>query len=314
MRTSLSQQIQSSLMFTGQASQKLIDAQNQAVSGKRIQKPSDDVPGTNRALTLRSGINTVNQFANNVTVSTPLLNATENAMSQLTRLVNKINTLAIGAANADFTNGEAATTYVSELNGYMQELVDLANTKHQDQFLFSGTATSTMSVQINPGPVPDPAVQPYIYSGNSGTRYAQVLSWVSLPVNIPGDKIFNFDTGGGQPAGAGTTDLFSMIKNLKDAIQSGSGDAVRAQFSNIEKNFNNVLSCQAQIGSWQGRMDSAKTSLADTRDRFKEMLSDTEDVDLPEAIVQLKSQENVYQTALSISSRMLDLSLASINR
>lgn len=313
MRTSLSQQIQSSLMFTGQASQKLIDAQNTAVSGKRIRKPSDDVPGTNRALTLRSGINSVNQFANNVTVSKPLLNATESAMGDMAKIIRKIRDLTVEAAKPDVT-GTATQAYVAQLDGIMNQMVDIANTKHGDQFVFSGTATSTMPVQVNPGPVPDPMVQPYIYSGNGGTRFTQVLSWVSLPVNIPGDKIFNFDTGSGQPAGTGTTDLFTMVKNLRDAINSGNVDTISSQLTNIDANYNNVLACQAQIGSWQGRMDGAQSALADTRDRFKEMLSDTEDVDMPEAIVELKSQENVYQTALTISSRMLDLSLASINR
>ena len=60
--------------------------------------------------------------------------------------------------------------------------------------------------------------------GNDGVRTTQVLSWVSLPVNIPGNKVLNFDTGGGNPAGAGSTDVFTMVKNLRDAISSGKVD------------------------------------------------------------------------------------------
>ena len=60
-------------------------------------------------------------------------------------------------------------------------------------------------------------------------------------------------------------------------------------------------------------MDRAKEVLADSRVRLQEMLSDTEDIDLSKAVVELKSQENIYQAALLISSRMLDLSLASVS-
>ncbi len=313
MRTSLSQQIQSSLIFTSAASAKLMDAQNHAASGKRILQPSDDVPGTNRALTLRSGINTVNQFANNITVSKPMVDATENAMADMVKTIRKIRDLTVKAATPDYT-GTATDTYIAELTGYMSQMVDIANTKHGDQFIFSGTATATMPVQPNPGPVPDPVLQPYLYAGNNGTRMAQVLSWVALPINVPGDQVFNFDSGAGQPAGAGTTDVFTMIKNLRDAINSKDVTVISSQLTNIDANYNNVLSKQAQIGSWLGRMEGAQTTLTVTRDRLREMLSDTEDVDLAEAIVTLKSQENVYQTALSITSRMLDLSLASMNR
>jgi len=313
MRTSLSQQIQSSLIFTNAASQKLTDAQNHAASGKRIMKPSDDVPGTNRALSLRSSINTVNQFADNVTVSKPLVDATEGALGDMAQVIRKIRDLAVGAAEDDYS-GSASSTHVADLDGLMSQLVDTANTKFGDQYIFSGTATSTPPVQANPGPIPDPAVQPYIYVGNNGVRTTQVLSWVSLPVNIPGNRVFNFDTGGGNPAGAGSTDVFTMVKNLRDAISAGNVTQISAQLGNIDKNFDNVLSCQAQIGSWQSRMEGAQTTLSDTRDRLKQMLSDIEDIDLPTAIVDLKSQENVYQTALSITSRMLNLSLASINQ
>ncbi len=93
MRTSLSQQIQSSLMFSSTASQKLMDAQDHAVSGKRIMKPSDDVPGTNRGLTLRSSINTTKQFANNITVSKPVLDATESAMADMVKAIRDVRIL-----------------------------------------------------------------------------------------------------------------------------------------------------------------------------------------------------------------------------
>jgi len=314
MRTSLNQQIQSSLMFTNVASQKLMAAQNHAASGKRIMKPSDDVPGTNRALSLRSSINTVNQFADNVTVSKPLVDVTEGALGDMAQVIHRIRDLTIEAAKSDYTDDASTTQHVAELNGLMGQLVDIANTKFGDQYIFSGTATSTPPVQANPGPIPDPAVQPYIYAGNNGVRMVQVLSWVSLPVNIPGNRVLNFDTGGGNPAGAGSTDVFTMVKNLGDAISGGNVDQISAQLKNIDKNFDNVLGCQAQIGSWQSRMEGAQTTLSDTRDRLKQMLSDTEDIDLPTAIVELKSQENVYQTALMITARMLNLSLASINQ
>lgn len=59
-------------------------------------------------------------------------------------------------------------------------------------------------------------------------------------------------------------------------------------------------------------MDNAKNVLADSSLQLKEMLSDTQDIDLADAIVQLKTQENVFQASLSISSQILNISLASL--
>ena len=146
-------------MFTNTASQKVMDAQNHAASGKRIMKPSDDVPGTNRALTLEISINTVNQFADNVTVSKPLVDATEGALGNMAQVIHSIRDLAVQAANVDYT-GNAASTYVAQLDGLMGQLVDIANTQFGDQYIFGGTATSTPPVQTTPGPyrIPGPAL------------------------------------------------------------------------------------------------------------------------------------------------------------
>ncbi len=134
-----------------------------------------------------------------------------------------------------------------------------------------------------------------------------------MPTNVPGSKLFNFDTGSGNLQGLEQLICLRWSKT-SDAINSKDVTSISAQLTNIDANYNNALACQAQVGSWMSRMEGAKTTLEDTGDRLKTMLSDTEDVDLTEAIVDLKTQENVYQTALSITSRMLNLSLASINQ
>jgi len=302
MRTSLSQQIQNSLIHISNASNALMIAQNKAVSGKRISKPSDDVLGTSQAMSLRSTIKTNDQFADNMTVSKPMLSATEQSLQNLVKIVQSVKTIAL-AANTPDTTGSTNPTRAAQLDDIMGQLVDVANTQHLDQYIFSGTMGNVAPVKAQAGP------QPYQYMGDSGTRSAQVLSWVSLPLNIPGDKVFNFDGS----AGAGTTDLFTMVKNLRDAIAAGDSNAITAQYKNIDSNLDNLLSCTARVGNWLSRMDNAQGVLDDAKPRLQQMLSDQEDIDLPQAIIDLKTQENVYQSALMVSSQILNISLASMN-
>ena len=51
----------------------------------------------------------------------------------------------------------------------------------------------------------------------------------------------------------------------------------------------------------------------DTKLSLQHLLSNEEDIDLPTAVLQMQAQENVYQAALGVSSRILNLSLASLN-
>lgn len=299
MRTSLSQQIQNALIYTNDASQALIEAQRQAVSGKRINSPSDDVPGTSKAMSLRSAISTTEQFADNVSVNQPLLATTDSTLQSLVDIVKSIRDIAVDAAETDTADTES--TYIAELESYLSQLVDLANTKHTDQYIFSGTATDTQTItQATDGT--------YVYNGNEGIRTTKVQSWVSLQVNIPGSSVFNFDGS----AGTGSTDLFSMVTQLEDAIESGDVESISAQLDNIDANLDNLLTCEARVGSWEARIENASATLEETQDRLETMLSDVEDVDLAEAVVNLKTQENVYQTALSVTSQIMDISLASL--
>jgi len=301
MRTSLSEQIQGSLMYLEAASRNLLQAQDRAATGKRILKPSDDVLGTSQALNLRSSINTVEQFTNNIVVSKPILDASERALDDLVKAVRSVRDIAIGAGNPSCTD-TALKAYAGQLDDILAQMADVGNTKHMDQYVFSGTATDKPPLLEQAG------AQPFSYQGNSGVRRGQVLSWVSVSLNIPGDRVFNFDGS----AGAGSTDLFTMVKQLRDSVEAGDIKSVSSQLANVDANLDNLLTCSAQVGSWISRLESAQQTLVDSSDRLKQMLSDTEDIDLPQAIVDLKTQENVYQTALSISGRMLDLSLASM--
>ena len=150
--------------------------------------------------------------------------------------------------------------------------------------------------------------QPYAYNGDSGVRRTQILSGVTVALNIPGDRAFNFD---GQ-AGAGTTDVFTMVTQLRDAIADGSVSDVSSQVDNIDANLDNVLGCRSRVGSWTMRMERAQSVLTDTKLSLQHLLSDQEDIDLPKAVLDMQIQENVYQAALGVSSRILNLSLASL--
>jgi len=293
-------------MYITSASNRLSEAQLRAVTGKRINKSSDDVPGTNSAMSLRSAIDSNDQYSNNITVSQPLLSTTMNAASELTKIIQSVRDVAVAAANPDYT-GTTKDSYLNQLDSLMSQMVDVAKTKHNDQYIFSGTASSTCPIAENPDKDATTGIPPYVYQGSTSQRTVKVLAWVSLPVDVAGNDMFGF----GSTNTNDGSDVFSMITKLKNAITTGDTDTISGQIANVDKNLDNTLTWSAKLGSWSARMDNATTTLDDTKVRLQGMLSDTEDIDLTQAVVDLKTQENVYQTALSVTQRILQMSLAS---
>ena len=301
MRLTLSQQTQNSLMYLNAASTKLSEIQNRAATGKRILKPSDDVPGTDRSLSLRTAISTLNQLSDNTTVSKPLLSVTESALADVGDSLLTAGNIGISAVNGSLSP-DAREAYAEQLDEILSEIVDAANTRYMGQYIFSGTATDQPAVIAQAGP------QPYAYNGDTDERKTQILSGIVIPLNISGDKVFNFD----EAPGGEVTDIFTAITQLRDAVRYGTADDISEQQKNVGANRDNVLSCRARVGSWIARTERAQSVIADTKIRLSELLSQQEDVDLAQMIVELKMQENVYQAALGVSSRILDMSLASL--
>ncbi len=299
MRTSLNMQVQNTLQSITRATDGLSVISAQGSSGKRILKPSDDIAGTDRSLSLRSAIKTIDQLTDNNLVCKPALQTADAALDEVTRTINSVRDIALKVINSSMTD---RSTLLVQLDDITAQLQDVANTRYMDQFIFSGTATNQQAVTKQAGMPPT-----YDYTGNAGTKRVQVLSWVSVPTNIPGSKIFNYDGS----AGSGTTDVFTMISNVRGAVESGDYDALSNELSNIDANLDNVLQSRSRLGSWMQRMDDAKALLTDSKLKMREMLSDVEDVDLASVIIDLQTQYNIYQAASLISMKMANMSLIS---
>ncbi len=164
-----------------------------------------------------------------------------------------------------------------------------------DQYVFSGTATDKPAV-TSPGGAA--ALRIYGRLGRQESPGAELGKRADEYSRQQGASI---STAAREQA---TTDLFTMVANVRDAVASGDVNAVERQLDNINANLDNVLSCRSRVGSWMQRIDNAhRCTWRTARSEWRRLLSDEEDVDLPSAVIQLQTQQNVYQAALSVSSQ-----------
>ncbi len=64
-----------------------------------------------------------------------------------------------------------------------------------------------------------------------------------------------------------------------------------------------------EIGSRGARMNEIQVRAEDDQLRLRTLLSEAEDVDIVEALVTAKSQENAYQAALQVAAKIIPMSL-----
>ena len=153
----------------------------------------------------------------------------------------------------------------------------------------------------------------------------------SIPVTFQADQtvtssltgaVTHVDTTGVGSAGAevveytGTCDIFETLICLRDALRDGFGQDEPDQLSllgqtleRINGAHDQVLMTAAQLGSRVRRIESTQNQISALRLTATESLSQTEDADVSELVVEMKAQENAFQAALAASARMNQLSL-----
>lgn len=121
----------------------------QMASGKKIQKPSDDPIVAARALKLRTNVSEIAQYKTNAKDALSWLGITEQAISNTTDMLQRINKLSNQGATGTLTaeNRASIATEISELR---DQIVNEANASYAGRYIFGGYQTDNSLVFDNP--------------------------------------------------------------------------------------------------------------------------------------------------------------------
>lgn len=301
----------------------------QMVSGKKINKPSDDVLGMKQSIDYKISIQRYEQFTRNGSQASTLINFTEQVMAQVTDVLSHLGAL----AREGFRNiGDDAARPLTEerVAMFRDQLLDLANSRFGDRYLFSGFKTDTLAYNTTT----------HAYQGNSGIMNVMIDESAMVQVNSPGDRVFSVAFSSPKvvqvgsnyvhyTAGAGTTtnveirasdnvtvlDSFSfsnaieMADILKNAINAQDGNRVQAMTEPFDVALKNVMNIEAVNQLRLKRIDDQQHQHSLATNQAIGFLSKIEDADLNEVITALRKSEVAIAAMQISSSRMLQQSL-----
>ncbi len=216
---------QSQIMNNIQKSRsELSTLQNQASTGKRITKPSDDPIGATKVLSNRGEIKNLEQFERGAQNARLFLETTESVLAQLSESIVRAKELALQAAND--TNGgsprEMIGAEIEQINGAVMEM---ANRRIGERYLFAGHKTLTQ-----------PFTKDGEYSGDDGEMKIGTNKGHFIAMNLSGDKVFL-----GRGVGAD-----GKIKPSGDTPQSVD-DLQNYKISEAEREFKNDEQDESRI-------------------------------------------------------------------
>lgn len=263
-------------------------AQQTVVTGKRIQRPSDDPFGASLGITLHRLLQESEQYQRNLTTAKNFLSITDVALENLNDLLRQTKSLAVQAAT-DTQSDEGRAAIAQQIRQIMAEVVSIGNnTTYGDRFIFAGLRTLTAPFTVSGDTL--------TYHGDHGDLNVEVSPAVVMSVNVQGDPLI--------------TGIYNAIAQVKHHVETNDIERLsREGLQELQNQLNNLLRTRAVVGSKIQQVEMIQQRLDKRKVDFTELLSGIEDADVADAVTRLKMAETTYQVTLATMARLENLSL-----
>ncbi len=267
-------------------------------TGKELNRPSDNPIDVTRSLQYRTTISNTDQYMKNMDTAISWMNFTDSALNDIDKILIRVKELAVRGATE--SNSEQSRYAIGEeIKALADEALNVANSSYAGRFIFGGY--KTVKDPREPYETPfDP--QTYNYEGDNGKMEIEIDKSVKIVYNFTGREVFV----------RGDKTLFQDLKELGDAMQGTSHlntEQIEEKIKEVDDWIDHILKYRAMVGARVNRLERAKERMRDLNINNQKLLSEREDLDLPKTVSNLKTQESVYQAALSAAARVLQPTL-----
>ncbi len=280
--------------------ERLTRTQLKSASGKEISRPSDDPFNASRAMALRQGLEGTRQYQRNVQDAMGWQDATEQGLARITDAAQRARDLLVlgGTDTAGRTSRDAIA---AELEQLIAGVKQNANSTYRGSFIFAGSQTSTTPYTTAGDDYNgddagfDPAVPGIVREIGPG---------VTMTINLVGHQAL------GRGQSAGDDGLLHVMRDAIDHLRSGDGASLRGtDLSRLDANLESLLGLRAANGARTNRLEAALSRLQEVEESTVRQLSETEDADIAETLIELNSQTAAYQAALRAGASIVQSSL-----
>jgi len=206
----------------------------------------------------------------------------------------------MSSANVGSSERANATAIV---DGYMQQILALANTSVGGRYIFGGTRADNAPFTLSEDE------REVIYQGNGNPFTIKIGSNMDIAVGRDGRQIFGDGDFDWSDPSAGHHNVFKTLMDLRLHLEGNDADSIRETLSKLDDHLNRTRAVISDTGAKVLRLDTRTRIIDDLKLRYTERMSTLEDADIAEAVMNLKSKEMAYQAALASSSRVMQLSL-----
>ena len=272
------------MMQNLQKNMKNLDKLNQQLSsGKKFSKPSQNPIGAAESMELNSVLSNHDQYIDNIGEAKDWMKSSESALKNSGKILQRAREQAVYGANGSLSEGDRIqiATEVGELK---KELINVANSKLGDRFLFSGQKTTTKPFNDNGD-----------FQGSVSGLRRKVGPGTEMKINTNGKEVFE--------------DAIEHLDKLETNLRNSEMDEIQKRIGELDQDLSTNTENRAQIGAKINRLELTEAKIEEEKIQSEELLSKNEDVDIAKTITDLKMQESVYRASLASGARIMQPTL-----
>jgi len=258
----------------------------QMTTGKKIQTVSDDPIIAGRALKLKTTVLETTQYESNTKEAMSWMEVSEAALKNMTEILKEIRTKCVQGATGTY-EAEDLKVIQTQIGQLWKQLQEEANTTYGDRYIFSGYKTNQPLVENG-------VINANLAHTNDDSIEYEIGVKSTIDVNVKG--MYNF-----------LTDVEGLINGLATGKTDDFSNAIKQLDDVILKDLSQKTS---DLGSRMSRVEYTQHRLIDHKTTFKNLLTNTEDVDIEETYTTFTTQYAAYQSALQATSKIITNTLA----
>jgi flagellar hook-associated protein 3 FlgL len=251
-------------------------------SGVRVTTIGSDPVAAAENVQLLNQIEQDDSYTQTTSLATGQLQVADSTLSSVVTQLNQAITLASQGSNGTLDASELKAIS-SQLSGIRDEVLSLANSSFEGQYLFAGAQTGATPFTLDNSTSPATVT----YHGDNNVNTLTSPDGQSINLNVPGNQIFT----------SSTANVFAALNNLIADFANGTPDAGATDTSALNSALNYVSQQQVSIDNSISRVSNASSAASSAAIQLTAVQTNLIQADLPSISTQLSLSQS-QQTAL----------------
>ncbi len=267
-------------------------------SGLSVASLSDGPVAVAQSTLLGSSIAKDDTFVQTASNVSSRMQVTDSTLGEVVTQITSALSTAVGGNNGTLNASDLASV-AQALSGIRDQVLSLANTSYQGQYLFGGSQGSTPPYTLNTSTNPATAV----YNGDSNVQYVETPSGQKIQVNLPGSSVFG-------AAGSGVLGALNQL--ISDFSGGATTAALTADTGALTTALGQLSSQRSTLDSALSRLQATSTYAQTEESQLKVAQSNLVSADPAAVATQLSQAETQHQALLSVINALGSSNLFSL--